>query len=471
MRPAIALLLVLACGHADPGVAGSDETSSTTAPATSTGDVPDATATADSTGAVATTASSGATDASTGDPSGAIPLRFAFVHGVLGSAASQQHAENEAEDLEAWLLEHLDEPIASWQAAHPGITIEVESARLNLYTDTDGALLEPGLDEVADGSGHVTANRWRQQLVTKLQAAFPTGGNIVIVGHSTGARAAVEVAADVGEDGQPGSMLWGIQARIAGVVTLHGMIDRLDDPEYDFIGPTGFETGCKLAQADGWCEYAARISGRPAADWVAANKRLLALVSWASCSPSLWGGENDKSLPLRAQASAGAHGMTVTRTAAGELVVAHGVLYGHYCHSDVTSKGSSAHGDAVAAAMGAVLDWVFVRAPQVVVADEGDQRVDLPAIGASSWSDPMTLGADCPIDAVDLGEAELAGVCRHGDDGHGFDAHNLTELTATGNCHAQARWQHDHTAESHAARLWVKTHVGQGGLVDGLAIE
>lgn len=478
--PMITALVVgaVGCGSPTPG-SSTDASSSSTATSTSSGSSDATASSGDEPGTATTDGSDGGSSTtaadSTGEAPGMVHIRFAFIHGVLGSADSQLHAENEADDLETFVLDHADSYVAAYQDAHPGRVVAIESARVNLYVDGGGALLRPGLDDVADGSGQITANRWRQQLVTKLDAAYPDGvGNLVLVGHSTGARVALEVAADVGSDGQPGTMQWGLQARIAGVVTLHGMIDRLDNPEYDFIGPTGFETGCKLAQADGWCEYAARISARPAAAWTATHRRWLALVSWADCSPSLWSGENDKSLPFRAQASAAAFGTTMTRAADGTWVPAHGVLYGNFCHSDVTSSGSPVHGDAVAASMTAVLRWIFENAPRPVVTDEDAQRIDLAPLGSGVWSREQVRGDDCPPELHDDGAPELAGVCLHGGDAdHALDGNNASSIVAQGDCRASARWQHLHAGEQHGARLFAKTHAvdDEPGLIATLAVE
>src|SRR5437879_677112 len=85
--------------------------------------------------------------------------------------------------------------------------------------------------------------------------------------------------------------------RIAGVVTIQGMVDALGGSNYNVAGFTSFETACKdggaisgfgssCAPGNGWCEYAGRVDGLGAGDWVAKNRRALMLTSWASCSPA-----------------------------------------------------------------------------------------------------------------------------------------------------------------------------------------
>ncbi|HET6584099.1 MAG TPA: hypothetical protein VFG69_11635 [Nannocystaceae bacterium] len=414
-------------------------------------------------------------DSSTGAPEGGtIVVRFAFVHGVLGSADAQQTAQDQALDLEDYLVAHAEERAAQYELAHPGLELEIASTRLNLYTDVQDALLVPGLDEMSDGTGIATANRWREQLARKLDLAYPGQGNLVVIGHSTGARAAMEVAAGVVDDAGPQSHVWGVEDRIAAVVTLHGMIDALGNPEYDFLGPIDFLTGCKLAQAVGWCEYAANISGVAASDWVAAEKHALALIAWGQCSPSIWTGENDKSLPLRAQGSANLAGMTMTPIKGGSFAPAHGVLYGNFCHSDPTSRSSPAHDAAVAAAMDRVLDFVFVAAPRVANLGGGAQTIDVDPRPAETWSSPIARGDGCGAEEVDAGAPEVVGSCIHpGGSDHPMDEHDMVETTDGPDCTGSVRWQHLHTDEMHAARLWMKTYSrpAAGGLVETLSHE
>lgn len=482
------LLLALSCGCAGPIDAahetdGATETEGGTDPSDTTSGESTAASTLDD--ADATGSSGAGTDdsdgsdtggaSSTGDaPQGTVVVRFAFVHGVLGSADAQAGAENEAADMEAYFVRHAPEHVAAYEAEHPGVHVEVETARLNLYTDLEGALLRPGLDEISDGSGIATANRWRAQLALKLEDAFPGEGNIVPIGHSTGARAAMEVAADVGDADGPGSHDWGMGDRIAGVVTLHGMIDALGSPAYDFIGPIAFLTGCKLAAADGWCEYASEISGVAASDWVATHKHALSLVSWASCSPSAWTGQNDKSLPLRAQGSPAVPGMTMTPAAGGTFVPAHGTLYGNFCHSDVTSRSSGAHEAAVAAAMDAVLAWAFAGAERVANPTLEGQVVDTDVLDAGMWSASQARGDGCPEDHVDAGEPLVVGSCLHDGDDHPFDDTSVVEVEDGRDCTGAVRWQHLHEGEAHAARMWMKLPAAPasgGGLVSTLTVQ
>jgi len=473
VRRRLAVLLVAGCGAPVEGIGASGTGSESTSSTSST--VDSSSSSSSAADASTSTTSLPADDSSTGaSEAGTIVVRFAFVHGVLGEAGSQATAQDEALDMETYLLAHADERAAQYESDHPGIEIEIASTRLNLYTDVQDALLVPGLDEIADGTGSTTANRWREQLARKLDLAYPGQGNLVVIGHSTGARVAMEVAAGVVDDDGPGSHVWGVEDRIAGVVSLHGMIDALGNPEYDFIGPIEFLTGCQLAAADGWCEYASEISGVPASDWVATHKRALALISWADCSPSGWTGQNDKSLPLRAQGSPDVAGMTMTPIQGGTYAPAHGVLYGNFCHSDPTSRSAAAHEAAVAAAMDHVLDWVFVAAPRVANPGLGAQTIDIDPLPAGIWSSAISRGEGCPVGEIDAGVPEVAGTCIHpGGSDHPMDEHDMVETTDGPDCTGSVRWQHLHADDMHPARLWMKAYAQppDGGLVATLASE
>jgi pimeloyl-ACP methyl ester carboxylesterase len=268
-------------------------------------------------------------------------LNLLFVHGV-DSGAARATAQDSLVDLEAYVTEH----------------VAAQSRRVNLYTDLDGNVLSPSIDAPSDGTGIPSALKWRAQLVAKLQQAYPDGeGDIVLIGHSTGGRAAMEVAANVGADGQPGNFDWGVADRIAGVITLDAILHDLQSDDFNFIGPLDFITGCKLAQETGWCEYAGLVSGVPAADAVTHDARSLVLIAAGDCSPSVWTGESDQLVPLLAQGCPAAPGTHVTPGKNGD-VVAPGFYYGPFCHSDTTNKGSPRHASAIAAAGDAMVAWL-----------------------------------------------------------------------------------------------------------------
>src|SRR5262245_12514185 len=211
-------------------------------------------------------------------------LNLLFVHGV-DSGGARATAQNSLADLEAHVVAGLAD------------RADVQSRRVNLYTDLAGNLLSPSIDSPSDGTGIPVAMNWRRQLVAKLDQAYPDGErDIILIGHSTGARVAMEVTANAE---------WGVADRITGVITMNGMLHDLQSNDFNFIGPLDFITGCKINQETGWCEYAGLVSGVAAADAVTTQKRSLVLISAGDasggCSPSVWTGENDKVLPLLAQ--------------------------------------------------------------------------------------------------------------------------------------------------------------------------
>src|SRR5262249_45955925 len=129
----------------------------------------------------------------------------------------------------------------------------------------------------------------------------------------------------------------------------------------------GFGDSC--APGNGWCEYAGRVDGFPAADWVAQQKRALMLTAWGSCSPSAWTGQSDGSLPYDAQGSPLAVGLDMTPAPGETWRPSHGEFYGSFCHSDITNTGNAQHAAARDAARQRLLDWLFVAAPRVANSD------------------------------------------------------------------------------------------------------
>jgi hypothetical protein len=295
-------------------------------------------------------------------------VRLLFVHGV-DSGAARATAQQSLAALEAYVTGRLTDKIAAYEEEHPDAVITLQSKRVNLYTGLDGTVLDPSIDSPSDGTGLPVATRWRSQLVAKLKQAYPNGeGNVILIGHSTGGRVAMEVAANVGANGQPGSQDWGVADRIAGVITLDGMLHDLQSRDFNFIGPLDFITGCKFQHEAGWCEYAGLISGVPAADEVTVDKRSLVLIAAGNCSPSLWTGENDKMLPLLAQGCPKAPGTHMTPSPDGE-VVAPGLYYGPFCHSDTTDAGSPRHDAAIAASGEQMITWIVGQLPNLPAGD------------------------------------------------------------------------------------------------------
>ncbi|HSP80836.1 MAG TPA: hypothetical protein VLQ93_20075, partial [Myxococcaceae bacterium] len=323
---------------------------------------------------------------------GTVQLNILYVHGVKGCPDHRRNAEGSLNELQAAIDAALPGYISAYESSHPGVTVVARSAHANLYTAPaspyhpsdstdplnmdDWEVGDPGCTTTKQGQPCTTAYEWRYRLVREIERRFPAGAkNIILVGHSTGSRVAFEVAANVGPDGV-GTQDWGVQDRIAGVVSVQGMVDALGTSKYNVAGITSFVTACKYgdpiigfgdgcATGNGWCEYASDVSAFPAADWVVRNKRALMLNSWASCSPSAWTGYSDGSLPWDAQGSELAVGTGMTPAPGKTWRPSHGVKYGSFCHSAIVDPGISGHTQAVTAARDRILGWLFTSAPRV----------------------------------------------------------------------------------------------------------
>jgi len=414
---------------------------------------------------------------------GTVRLDLLFVHGVQGCQGSRERAGGALDELEAAVVAALPARVAAYEASHPGTTVVVRTARTNLYTapgsgsqpsDSPNPLNmddweagDPGCQATRQGEPCTTAYEWRYRLAKEVDRLFPGGTNVVLVGHSTGARAAFEVAANVGAGGV-GTQDWGVQGRIAGVVSIQGMIDSLGTSKYNVVGAASFVTTCKngelilgygdsCAPGNGWCEYAGNVGAFPAADWVARNKHALMLTSWASCSPSLWTGYSDGSLPFDAQGSGMAVGTAMTPAPGQTWRPAHGIKYGSFCHGTITSAGASGHAQAVSAARERILDWLFAKAP-AVAASGGVTTASSVAYNVSTPT--YAVGSACAAGRVDEG-LQVVGLCKHpgffdGDD-HAIAASELT-VTDGPDCTGSFKWTQRHdSGNKHAATFWWKT--------------
>jgi len=427
---------------------------------------------------------------------GQLELNFLYVHGVKNCRDQRQNAQNSLTDLEAAVRAELPARIQAYQNSHPGVTIATRSARANLYTAAhsgrnpsdstdpinmdDWEVGDPGCSTSRQGDPCTTAHEWRHRLVQEIHRHFPANAkNIILIGHSTGGRTAFEVAANVGSGGV-GSFNWGVQNRIAGVVSIHGMIDSLGTNKYDVVGPASFVSTCKnsdiltgfgdgCAQGNGWCEYAGNVAGFDAADWTAQNKQALMLISAASCSPSLFSLQTDGALPLDAQGSPKAVGTETTPGPGDTVRPAHGVKYGSFCHSAITSRSNAGHDASVAAAKGRILDWLFTSASRVAAAG----TINTSAIAPNASTPTFPIGSTCPSGHADGGQ-RIVGTCRHPGFFDGNDhAVASSEIAATNGptCNGSFKWTQRHDSNNnHAAAFWWKTYsVPTGaGLVESL---
>jgi pimeloyl-ACP methyl ester carboxylesterase len=429
-----------------------------------------------------------------------IEVNILYVHGVQGCDTGRQNAHNSLVDLENAMSAELPSRISAWQTAHSGDLVVVNQQHANLYTATpspshpsnsmgplfmdDWEVGDPGCTTTQQGDPCTTAYEWRYRLVREINRLYPSPAkNIILVGHSTGGRVAMEVAANVGTAGV-NTFNWGVQSRIAGVVTVHGMIDSLGTSKYDARTEDSFETSCKggelylgwfgsCALGNGWCEYAGRISGFDANDWVAKSKRAMNLISWADCStllpprPSAFLDYTDGVLPFDAQGGPWSVGLEMTPTTKPDTWrVAHGQMYGSFCHSDITDGSSANHAAARDAVKQRILDWLFIAAPRVAATGTNPTAT----LAYKQTSSTFTMGSSCPTGEMDdtwtagnkTTGIDIAGVCKHGGllDG---DDHPvaLGEVTVTSNgtsCNGAYNWKQAHDSNnSHMATLTWKT--------------
>jgi hypothetical protein len=420
---------------------------------------------------------------------GTLELHFLYVHGVKGCRQHRLNAENSLDELDAAIQAELPARIAQYEASNPGVTIVTSSAHANLYTATpspyhpsdspdplnmdDWEVGDPGCSTARQGDPCTTAFEWRYRLAQEIRQHFPGDArNIVLVGHSSGARVAFEVAANVGPDGV-GTYDWGVRNRIAGVVSIQGMVDSLGTSKYNAIGPTSFKTSCKYGDAivgfgdscslgNGWCEYASDVSSFPAADWVAQNKQALMLTSYASCSPSLFTGYTDGPLPFDAQGSPKAVGTQMTPAPGKTYRPAHGVKYGSFCHSAIVDPGISGHAAAVSAAKSRILDWLFVSASRV----RASGSIDTTSIAYNASTPTYSIGSTCPSGHAD-GGVRVVGRCKHpgyfdGDD-HPVASSEIT-INDGATCNGSFSWRQAHDKNNkHAATFWWKTYSKPSG--------
>lgn len=385
--------------------------------------------------------------------------------------------------------------IASYQASHPGVAITVASASANLYTatpsgrhpsdSTDPTLMDdwevgdPGCTTARQGDPCTTAYEWRFRLAQEIQRLFPaTARNLILIGHSTGARVAFEVASNTGPGGVA-TFDWGVQDRIAAVVSINGMIDGLQSNKYNVVGAADFVSTCKNsdlilsafgggAPGNGWCEYAGNVSGVAAADWVGQHKRSRVLISTASCSPSLWTGNSDGSLPLAAEGSPSSVGLNMTPAAGQTFTVAYGHNYGAFCHSTITSGGDANHAAAVASAKASIVDLIFHAATRV---DQQGTISTSSAVAFQGSTPTFSVGGACPQgDTGTSPQVQVVGVCKH----PGFfdgDDHAISNGFTVGNgtsCNGTFRWSQVHDSNnSHNATFWWQTRSTptEGGLL------
>jgi hypothetical protein len=219
---------------------------------------------------------------------------------------------------------------------------------------------------------------------------------------------------------------------------------------------------------NGWCEYAGNVSGVAAADWVGQHKRSRVLISTASCSPSLWTGNSDGSLPLAAEGSPFSVGLNMTPAAGQTFTVAFGKSYGAFCHSTITSSSDANHAAAVASAKANLVDLIFTAATRV---DQQGSISTSSAVPFNGSTPTFAVGGACP--AGDLGltpQVQVVGVCKHpgffdGDDHAIVDGFSVAGGTT---CNGTFRWSqvHDPNNAHNATFFWqTRSKLVEGGLL------
>ena len=401
-------------------------------------------------------------------------LNILYVHGVQGSDSGRTNAQNSLIDLESAVNAALPARIATYSTLHPTVHLVTASARANLYTATTSPYIPSGstplhMDDwsigssgcsptsTAQGQTCTTAYEWRSRLANEIKVRFPgTARNIVLVGHSTGARTAFEVAANVGATNLVGSYDWGVQSRIAAVVSVHGMLDALNSSSYNVVGLSSFNTTCKagglvgLSSGNGWCEYAGSVSSLPAADWVSQNMRSMSLTSWASCSNNIWTGWSDGDLPYAAQGSPLQAGIDMTPCSGSTYCPAHGQKYGSFCHSDITNSSSGNHTAAVNAAQDKLLTFLFDDSARVGAT--GNPTTAQVAYNQSSAT--YTVGSTCPSGQSNEGSFDVAG----NDNGSNQPTAPADIFETNGStCNGSFYWKQTYDPNNtHSATFWWK---------------
>jgi pimeloyl-ACP methyl ester carboxylesterase len=206
-------------------------------------------------------------------------LNFVFLHGAGGNASSMQL-------LSDVILEQIELYILAYEAANPGIDIQVDIMNRSYPSDVD-------------------MQTWASNVADSLGRYFSGKKNIILIGHSAGGKAALyAVAHNVG----------GITQRVAMVVTINSPIKPLGD--YYVTGGASVGDYCRarwLGADRGICDSLTDYDSSDDGAWVAENKHWLAFIS-SEVAPSStqfdFGGVDvwprnmdDSTIPISAQYS------------------------------------------------------------------------------------------------------------------------------------------------------------------------
>ena len=226
-------------------------------------------------------------------------LNFVFLHGAAGNPCGPQLLADS-------ILEQIPSYIQEYQHANPGIEVKVNSLN-RCYP------------------GDVDVETWAKNIADSIDNHFGGRGNLILVGHSMGGKAALyAVAKNVSN----------LADRVALVVTINCPIKNMN--RYQLVGGGSFGDYCRagwLIRSDnGLCASVGTYDSSEDGKWVGQNRHWLAFIAVenAPLSPQFdYSGVDpyprdidDGAVPISAQYSDGADV----------------IYYGEYGHSDFHIK-------------------------------------------------------------------------------------------------------------------------------------
>jgi len=272
-------------------------------------------------------------------------LNFVFLHGAAGNPCGPQF-------LADAMLEQVSYYISEYEQANPGIKVKVDVLNRCYPNDVD-------------------IETWANNIADSIDNHFGDRGNLVLIGHSMGGKAALYAVA---------KNIDNLVDRVALVVTINCPVKNLN--RYQLIGGGPFVDYCRagwlLRPDHGICVSVGEYDSSEDGKWVGQNKHWLAFISGenAPLSPQFdYGGfdpyprdMDDGALPISAQYSDGADV----------------IYYGEHGHSDFHVIEGVA--DFIA---GEILKYIFggVIECSVLARDGGLQHNAGLLLGTDYWQD------------------------------------------------------------------------------------